>query len=695
MTSSKPPRGTQDPPAMGADEVKRLLADIDALEAHSSPPEHDPPPGAVGEFAYSWFTQGAEQARRNFADVALHVALGDLDVSLTSFAFDYRPDTSVLREQPIQMVDALVLQAERAMPNASAMWGAALGSSRAPAPRRMPRALLEVVARSRAACQECAEIIHDTFQMALDDGDAMHRSNMDPPRPVAPRRRIDAATAADVLPSGWGVPAAPMPSFAMAMSAPPPFDDDEATVPFSHMYCIGASTLSLFSGDLTRSSAEVLVSSDDDTLAMGGGVSRALLRASGHMLRSEADRAIQGAQPSVGDVVVTGAPGMDARFVFHAITLRNIRGRRQPVLIDGSVGAVVRLCVQRAFDLVESLRIRSIAFPVVAAGSARVPYADAMHEMADAIVSRLLISRSPIAVEVYLHDRYARHSDAELVGDFARHVAQRRELLLAPEGDAVRVHSWADEPDVAAPSRATRPGRATDSVADSAEAIPEPRRLQSLVRALGRLDARRSELERAQLGAVVGKEPSEPGQLASLSRLLATLRSRRHAIEQMIDAPAPASDRRAVFVSSTWSDMRVHRAAVRDALGAQGLEFVGMEAILTTPSIPRDATLTYIGRTATYIAVIGWRYGSIDEPTGMSFTELEYVHAVGQHKRVLAFLADESSAIKPADLDADRDGYERLLALREVLASRHGAVTFTDPADLARKVTRALGQSVP
>ena len=280
MTSSKPPRGTQDPPAMGADEVRRLLADIDALEAHSSPPEHDPPPGAVGEFAYSWFTQGAEQARRNFADVALHVALGYLDVSLTSFAFDYRPDTSVLREQPIQMVDALVLQAERAMPNASAMWGAALGSSRAPAPRRMPRALLEVVARSRAACQECAEIIHDTFQMALDDGDAMHRSNMDPPRPVAPRRRIDAATAADVLPSGWGVPAAPMPSFAMAMSAPPPFDDDEATVPFSHMYCIGASTLSLLPGDLTRSSAEVLVSSDDDTLAMGGGVSRALLRAS-------------------------------------------------------------------------------------------------------------------------------------------------------------------------------------------------------------------------------------------------------------------------------------------------------------------------------------------------------------------------------------------------------------------------------
>ena len=76
--------------------------------------------------------------------------MGDLDVSLTSFAFDYRPDTSVLREQPIQMVDALVLQAERAMPNASAMWGAALGSSRAPAPRRMPRALLEVVARNRA-----------------------------------------------------------------------------------------------------------------------------------------------------------------------------------------------------------------------------------------------------------------------------------------------------------------------------------------------------------------------------------------------------------------------------------------------------------------------------------------------------------------------------------------------------------------
>ena len=92
MTSTTPPRGTPDMRPMGADQVKRLIADINALEARPSPPEHDPPPGTVGEFAYSWFTQGAEQARRNFADVALHVALGDLDVSLTSFAFDYRPD---------------------------------------------------------------------------------------------------------------------------------------------------------------------------------------------------------------------------------------------------------------------------------------------------------------------------------------------------------------------------------------------------------------------------------------------------------------------------------------------------------------------------------------------------------------------------------------------------------------------------
>ena len=688
MTSTTPPRGTPDLRPMGADQVKRLIADIDALEPDVSPPEHTPPPGAVGEFAYSWFTQGADRARRDFADVATHIGLVGTDLSFTTFAaVDRRLEAPMHRDETMQ--DVFRAPIARMMAPAAEMWGASLGATRASAPPRMPMALLDAVARARASCRECAEIIHDTFQMALLDGDAMHRSNSDA---YAVNRPIAAvAPAAEPVPAEWGVPAAPMPSFAMAMSAPEETEEDYADFSPTHTYRIGASTLTLVAGDLIRSSAEVFVSSDDDTLTMGGGVSRALLRASRQLLRDEADQILAAKAPSVGDVVVTGAPGLTARFVFHAITLRNIRGRRQPVLIDGSVGAAVRLCVHKAFDLVESLGVRSIAFPVVASGAARVPYANAMYEMADAIVSRLLATASPVSVEVYLHDRHGRYSDAELVADFVRHVAQRRELTFIDEGDAVRVRSWLDEPETAPPSRETRPASVSHPTGVVAESLPEPRRLQTLVRALVRLDTRRAELERVHLHAIVGKEPSEPGQLETLTRVLATLRARRGAIEELIVSPPPASDPRAVFVSSTWNDLSAHRASIREALSARGLEFVGMEGILTTPSIPRDATLAYIGRAGTYIAVVGWRYGSVDQATGLSFTELEYVHAVGQGKPVLAFLADESVAVRPSDLDAEQDGFQRLLAFRETLSRRHGVVTFTDVADLARKVTRALG----
>jgi O-acetyl-ADP-ribose deacetylase (regulator of RNase III) len=680
---------------MDPDNAKRLLGDITALQADVSPPEHDPPPGTVGEFAYSWFTQGANRARKDFAHVAMHVALDSSDLSLTPFAFPYDRTASsrMLRVQSELAEPLYDTMPMSAMSDRVSLWGASLGATRASASPRIPKALLDAVKQASASCPECAEIIRDTFQMALDDGEPLHRSNAD--APIRRPGRVASTAASDSVPAEWGVPAAPMPDFSMMMSAPMAAsarmarEDVEANPPRAHIYRIGASTLTLMPGDLTRSLAEVVVSSDDDTLAMGGGVSRALRRASGGLLREEAERVLATTNPSVGDVVVTGAPGLPARFVFHAITLRNIGGRRQPVVIDGSVGAVVRLCVHGAFDLVDSLRIQSIAFPVIAAGSARVPYATAMHEMADAIVSRLLATAAPVSVEVYLHDRYGRYSDGELVADFARHVAQRRELTLQNEGAAVRVRSWADEPETQTLVRETRPASVSHPTGSAAKALPEPRRLQTLVRTLVRLDSRRAELERSQVRAIVGKEVTEPGQLETLSRLLATLRSRRGATEDLIVSPPPPSDPRAVFVSSSWTDLRDHRASIRNVLASRGMEFVGMEEILTMPSIPRDATLAYIGRAGTYIAVVGWRYGSVDEASGLSFTELEYVHAVGQGKPVLAFLADESVAVRPSDRDPD--GHQRLIAFRETLALRHGAVTFSDPADLALKVTQALG----
>ena len=92
-------------------------------------------------------------------------------------------------------------------------------------------------------------------------------------------------------------------------------------------YRIGESEFVLEFGDLTTSTASVLVSSDDYMLTMGGGVSSAIRRAGGEMILLDAAKKIPA---KVGDIVVTSAGALFAKHIFHAITL-GPKGREKDV----------------------------------------------------------------------------------------------------------------------------------------------------------------------------------------------------------------------------------------------------------------------------------------------------------------------------------------------------------------------------
>src|SRR5690349_12182610 len=117
------------------------------------------------------------------------------------------------------------------------------------------------------------------------------------------------------------------------------------------VFRLGRSTLRLVHGDIVASGAQVLVSSDDAYLSMGGGVSYSILRGAGDSLRREAAK-----HPplEVGDVVVTSAGKLPALHVFHAVTIGQ-DGRRAN---EAEVDAMTTRCLLIA----ESMRIRSIAF---------------------------------------------------------------------------------------------------------------------------------------------------------------------------------------------------------------------------------------------------------------------------------------------------------------------------------------------
>ena len=76
-------------------------------------------------------------------------------------------------------------------------------------------------------------------------------------------------------------------------------------------------------GNIIDSEAEVIVSSDDCWITMGGGVSMSIRRAEG---TGAIEQDVQKKVPvNLGDVVVSNAGKLKQKFIFHAITIGFIK----------------------------------------------------------------------------------------------------------------------------------------------------------------------------------------------------------------------------------------------------------------------------------------------------------------------------------------------------------------------------------
>ena len=73
-------------------------------------------------------------------------------------------------------------------------------------------------------------------------------------------------------------------------------------------YIFNQSILTVKFGNILESQSEVIVSSDDCYVSMGGGVSRAILKEGGLGIKSDAKKMVP---VSLGDVVVTTAGSLE------------------------------------------------------------------------------------------------------------------------------------------------------------------------------------------------------------------------------------------------------------------------------------------------------------------------------------------------------------------------------------------------
>lgn len=161
-------------------------------------------------------------------------------------------------------------------------------------------------------------------------------------------------------------------------------------------YQLGASRLSMRFADLLTSPAEVLVSSDDYMLTMSGGVSAAIGTAAGSGLLVDVQKSVP---RRLGDVVVTSAGLLRARYVFHVVTIGPSG--------DGPSGPEqsIETAVGRCLDLLEPLGLHSISFPALGTGVAGYSVQQIAGLMAAVIADRLERSSYEYDVSLYLYAR--------------------------------------------------------------------------------------------------------------------------------------------------------------------------------------------------------------------------------------------------------------------------------------------------
>lgn len=116
-----------------------------------------------------------------------------------------------------------------------------------------------------------------------------------------------------------------------------------------------------------------------------------------------------------------------------------------------------------------------------------------------------------------------------------------------------------------------------------------------------------------------------------------------------------------VFISSTYSDLKEERRKILDILLMADCIPAGMEAFVASDVEQFEVIKKVIELCDYYILIIGKRYGSINEQTGLSYTEMEYDYAKELGLPVLVFSLDESVALPPEKME---DNPERIAALQ-------------------------------
>jgi tetratricopeptide (TPR) repeat protein len=150
----------------------------------------------------------------------------------------------------------------------------------------------------------------------------------------------------------------------------------------------------------------------------------------------------------------------------------------------------------------------------------------------------------------------------------------------------------------------------------------------------------------------------------------------------------------AVFVSSTYKDLKDHRAAVIEAiLGAGRFHPVGMEYFGAQPFSPKEVCAAELAKCEVYVGLIGPCRGSVAEGETRSMTMLEYDAAKARGIPMLLFVSGKDFPLTD-DLRENDEAHRQQQEFRNEVKGLTTAF-FTDKNALATVVVSALLKLFP
>ncbi|MFN0314296.1 MAG: DUF4062 domain-containing protein, partial [Burkholderiales bacterium] len=146
---------------------------------------------------------------------------------------------------------------------------------------------------------------------------------------------------------------------------------------------------------------------------------------------------------------------------------------------------------------------------------------------------------------------------------------------------------------------------------------------------------------------------------------------------------------RKAFISST-SELVEHRKAAQDACLRAGVIPIMWEHSLTVGADIAAGLNELIDEADLCIFILGNRYGSISDRDGISFTEMEFNHAVERGLPVLAFTMHVDHPVTADSFERNPKQKERLTQFKRRVRDQRFCAEFKSPDDLRARIIEAL-----